>query len=95
LASVSTDAVFGPALDGGWWSVGMVEPDPSVFVGIPTSRPDTGARQRAALARTGRRIVDLAPQRDVDTWDDVGPAAAAAPHGQFARVVAGLGERVA
>lgn len=64
------DAVFGPALDGGWWAVGMRHPDPSVFVGVPTSRADTGARQRRRLVTRGFVVRDLPVVRDLDTWDD-------------------------
>jgi glycosyltransferase A (GT-A) superfamily protein (DUF2064 family) len=65
------DAVFGPATDGGWWTVGMRTPAPAAFVGVPTSRDDTGRRQRQRLVALGLRIVDLWAVRDLDTWDDV------------------------
>jgi uncharacterized protein len=70
LAAFGVDAVLGPACDGGWWAVGMQRPDPEVFLGVPTSRADTGARQRARLARQGT-VVDLWAVRDLDTWADV------------------------
>lgn len=71
LAGGDLDAVIGPALDGGWWCVGMQVPEPAAFLGIPTSRPDTGARQRARLVERGLRVRDLWVERDLDTWDDV------------------------
>ena len=81
-------AVFGPAVDGRWWTVGMRHPGPGLFLGIPTSRPDTGARQRARLVAAGRRVVDLERRRDVDTIADAHAVAAAAPQTGFARALA-------
>ncbi len=66
-----TDAVLGPAVDGGWWALGLRRPDPALLRGVPTSRPDTGARQRARLVSAGLRVGDLPLERDLDTWDDV------------------------
>lgn len=71
LVAPGVDAVLGPALDGGWWALGLRRPDPSVVVGISTSRDDTGARQRARLLARGLALVDLWVERDLDTWDDV------------------------
>ena len=84
------EAVLGPAVDGGWWAVGMRHPDPSVFLGIPTSRPDTGRRQHARLVRRGRRTALLPTLRDVDTWADAEVVAAVAPTTRFAAVMVGL-----
>jgi uncharacterized protein len=87
------DAVLGPAADGGWWAIGLRRPDPRVFLGVPTSRPDTGDRQAARLAALGRRTRLLPVRTDVDTWADALDVAAAAPTTAFAaavrRVVAG------
>jgi glycosyltransferase A (GT-A) superfamily protein (DUF2064 family) len=71
LADDRIDAVFGPASDGGWWALGQRRPDPSLLLGVPTSRSDTGARQRARLVERGLVVADLWVERDLDTWDDV------------------------
>jgi glycosyltransferase A (GT-A) superfamily protein (DUF2064 family) len=84
-------AAFGPADDGGWWAIGLRRPDPRAFVGIVTSRPDTGARQRERLARLGLRIHELPAARDVDDIDDARAVAAAAPGTRFARTLGRLG----
>ena len=55
LAADGVDAVFGPAPDGGWWTVGMRSPVPSAFVGVPTSRHDT-ARPGTSLCALSRAI---------------------------------------
>ncbi|WP_427165647.1 TIGR04282 family arsenosugar biosynthesis glycosyltransferase [Streptomyces sp. C1-1] len=76
------DAYFGPAADGGFWALGLAEPDPGLLRGVPMSTPLTGAAQRARL--TGLRVRDLPELRDVDTADDARLVASAAPHGRFA-----------
>lgn len=88
LATPGTDAVLGPATDGGWWAIGLRRAHPLAFRGIATSRPDTGARQLARLGRLGLRTVTLAERRDVDTAADALAAAALVPGSRFARAVA-------
>ena len=82
-----TDAVLGPALDGGWWAIGLRRPHSHTFAGIPTSRPDTGRRQHERLVALGLTVAPLPPQRDVDTWDDAVAVAGAHPLGTFAATV--------
>lgn len=90
LIDADADAVLGPAEDGGWWAVGLVRPDPSVFVGVATSRPDTGARQLARLRAGGLRVAQLTTLRDVDTYADAVAVAAQIPATRFARQVRSL-----
>ena len=40
-AHPGTDAVLGPALDGGWWAIGLRRADPRVFIGVPMSTDHT------------------------------------------------------
>ncbi len=80
-------AVFGPATDGGYWGLGLREADPAVFTGVPMSRPDTGAMQRARLDALGLRTVDLPPLLDVDDIAAARAVAAQAPAGRFAAVL--------
>ncbi|MGW0144417.1 TIGR04282 family arsenosugar biosynthesis glycosyltransferase [Streptomyces sp. NPDC003333] len=82
------DAYFGRARDGGFWALGLAEPDPDRLRGVPMSQPYTGAAQRARLA--GLRVRDLPSLRDVDTAHDAGLVAAAAPGGRFATALARL-----
>ncbi|WP_250283742.1 MULTISPECIES: DUF2064 domain-containing protein [unclassified Frankia] len=84
LALDSADAVFGPAADGGWWALGLRRPDGELLRDVPTSRPDTGARQRARLSEAGLRVVTLPVLRDVDTAADAAVVARIAPGGRFA-----------
>lgn len=76
------DAVFGPADDGGWWLLGLRRPDPALLLGVPTSRPDTGARQLDRLR--GLRVRTLPTLTDVDTAADAACVAARAPGTRFA-----------
>ncbi|MET9565833.1 TIGR04282 family arsenosugar biosynthesis glycosyltransferase [Streptomyces tauricus] len=84
------DACFGPAEDGGFWALGLVEPDPELLRGVPMSTPGTGAVQRARLVAAGLRVRDLPRLRDVDTSADTEAVAALAPHGRFATELARL-----
>jgi glycosyltransferase A (GT-A) superfamily protein (DUF2064 family) len=93
------DAWFGPATDGGFWGLGLREPDPSLVLGVPMSRTDTGALQLARLRGAGLRVGLLPTLRDVDTADDAAAVAAeCASHGvgeNFARRHVALTRRVA
>ncbi|MGW6022518.1 TIGR04282 family arsenosugar biosynthesis glycosyltransferase [Streptomyces sp. NPDC055099] len=84
------DAWFGPAVDGGFWALGLAEPDPRLLRGVPMSRPDTGALQRTRLTTAGLRVRDLPTLRDVDTADDAGKVAATAPSSRFAATLTRL-----
>lgn len=90
LLRPGVDAVIGPADDGGWWAIGLRPPDPGVFRGVATSRPDTGRRQHRRLVAGGRRTVRLPRLRDVDTYADALAVAAAAGGSRFAAALAGI-----
>lgn len=78
------DAYFGPAEDGGFWALGLAEPDPGLLRGVPMSTPTTGAVQRARLVAAGLRVRDLPHLRDVDTVADAEAVADMAPGTRFA-----------
>jgi rSAM/selenodomain-associated transferase 1 len=85
-----SDAVFGAALDGGYWGIGLRRADPAAFRGVPMSESVTGLVQRVRLAALGLRTTVLPPLRDVDTIDDAHAVAAEAPGGRFAAALAGI-----
>ncbi|WP_394437154.1 TIGR04282 family arsenosugar biosynthesis glycosyltransferase [Streptomyces sp. SGAir0957] len=78
------DAWFGPALDGGFWALGLAAPDPGLLRGVPMSTPHTGELQRARLVAAGLRVRDLPALRDVDTAADAHAVAELAPASRFA-----------
>jgi uncharacterized protein len=87
----SAEALLGPALDGGWWALGLRDPnDAEALRTVPTSRGDTGARTRRALRERGLRVETLPSLSDVDTIADALRVASAAPGGRFAAAVGEL-----
>jgi uncharacterized protein len=70
-ALLDADAVLGMARDGGWWVLGVNESATAeCLLGLPMSRPDTGAVTLAALRGTGVNVTLLEELADVDTMDD-------------------------
>jgi len=84
LRAGRADVVLGPAVDGGWWCIGLREPDPAVFLGVPMSTPHTHVAQRTRLREMGLRVRALPVIRDVDVIDDAVEVALHAPHTRFA-----------
>ena len=89
-AVADRDAAFGAALDGGYWGIGLREPDPRVFAGVPMSEDNAGVVQRVRLAILGLRTAVLPPLRDVDTIEDARAVAREAPYGRFAATLSGI-----
>ncbi len=72
LTDDGVDAVFGPAVDGGWWALGLTDPGmASALEGVPMSRADTGVRTLAALADRGVVALHLPELADIDSPEDV------------------------
>ena len=89
-------ALLGPALDGGWWALGLADPRRAgALRGIAMSRADTGARTRAALSEQGLTVDLLPALSDVDVVDDAHAVAGVSPGSRFAAAVhAVFGQRV-
>ena len=87
----SYDAVLGPALDGGYWAIGLRRAHPGAVRGVPMSSPRTLDAQRERLAALGLRWSELRPLRDVDAFTDALAVAQECPHSRFAHTLAGLG----
>lgn len=81
------DAWFGPSEDGGFWALGLADPDPALLLGVPMSTDRTGRIQRRRLTDAGLRVADLPLLVDVDTAADVGRVARLIPGSRFARTV--------
>lgn len=78
-------ALLGPAVDGGWWLLGLDDPAAAdVLVGVPMSSAETGRETHRALVAHGLEIEYGPTVRDVDTLEDAARVAAEAPHTRFA-----------
>lgn len=67
----TVDAVFVPALDGGYALIGLRQPAPSLFEGVAWSTAQVMAQTRERLAAAGLRHVELAPLPDIDEPADL------------------------
>ncbi len=83
-ALAGSDAVLGPTTDGGYWAIGLREPDPRVFDDVPMSSDGTAAAQLARLDELGLHTTRLERLRDVDSYEDAVAVAALAPWSRFA-----------
>lgn len=78
------DAWFGPAEDGGFWSLYLRDPDGAHLRGVPMSQDDTGAVQFRRLTDAGLDVGTLGVLLDVDTVPDAERVAALVPDSGFA-----------
>jgi rSAM/selenodomain-associated transferase 1 len=76
-----TDAVLGPAADGGYYLVGLAAPRPALFRGIPWSTNSVLSATLAAARADGVEVALLPEHRDVDTPDDLRHLAACLERG--------------
>jgi rSAM/selenodomain-associated transferase 1 len=89
-----TQAVFGPAEDGGFWALGLdsfhntAAWAEDLVLGVPMSAPETGRTQLRRLRDAGLRVAVLPALRDVDTAADAHAAAALIPESRFAACLA-------
>jgi rSAM/selenodomain-associated transferase 1 len=65
------DVVLGPALDGGYYLVGLRKPHPELFRNIPWSTSEVLEITRSRAAEAGLRVELLEPARDLDTPEDL------------------------
>jgi hypothetical protein len=90
LSRPLTDAVIGPALDGGYWAIGLRDARRSLFTGVPMSSQTTYDVQLDRLHQAGLRVRTLVPLRDVDVIEDARAVAALAPASCFAEAFGSL-----
>ena len=88
-----TQAVLGPARDGGWWVLGLQEPRTAECLRhVPMSRPDTGTLTLKALHDSGVDVAPVQTLADFDVVDDVAVVREAChPASRFARVTHAAG----
>lgn len=85
LLAPGTHAVLGPAVDGGWWALGLHEPLPGAFDGVPMSTDRAGEAQTARLAELGRPATALPALTDIDEVHDLLAVADGLPPGAALR----------
>lgn len=86
-------AVIGPAEDGGWWTLGMRQPDGDMVRGVSTSRADTGQRQLAELHQADLVVSLLPVLLDVDDSASAHRVSDLVPNGAFASTLRRLDSR--
>ncbi|MHA6760390.1 TIGR04282 family arsenosugar biosynthesis glycosyltransferase [Streptacidiphilus sp. PAMC 29251] len=83
-----TDAWFGPATDGGFWTLGLARPTAELarrlLHDVPMSTAHTGDELRKRLAAAALRVTVLPTLTDVDTVSEAAEVAALAPGTRFA-----------
>lgn len=65
------DLVLGPALDGGYYLIGLNRPAPDLFAGIPWSTDQVAALTRKKAEGLGLKTALLSPYRDLDRLEDL------------------------
>lgn len=70
-ALADRDAVFVPALDGGYALVGLTQPRPELFIDLAWSTPDVMAETRRRARHAGLRWVELPAVADIDEAADL------------------------
>lgn len=83
------ESLIGPALDGGWWALGLRRPElASLLTSVPMSRVDTCDRTRRVLRQAGAPPADVPHLSDVDVMDDAESVAALVPGSRFTAALA-------
>lgn len=67
----SFDLVMGPAVDGGYYLIGMNNYYPELFIDIPWGTGEVLSRTLAAAVKNGRSYSLLESKIDIDTFQDV------------------------
>ncbi len=93
LLAPGVDATLGLTVDGGWWTIGLRDPQVPAFTGVPMSTPTTGRAQLTRLGVLGLRTRLVGRAVDVDTMADAVTVARSMPGSPFARAVAAVDPR--
>ena len=66
-----SQVVLGPALDGGYYLIGLNRPMPELFIGIPWGTDQVLAASLAILKQRNRKAALLSPLSDIDRPEDL------------------------
>ena len=66
----NADVVLGPAVDGGYYLIGLRRMEAAIFQELPWGSGEVAARTRAIIARLKLKYVELAALADIDTPAD-------------------------
>jgi glycosyltransferase A (GT-A) superfamily protein (DUF2064 family) len=75
LLSGGAALVVAPASDGGYSLIGLREPAPALFAGVPWGTPGVMAATRTRAAAAGILITEIEAVDDVDRPEDLAPLA--------------------
>jgi hypothetical protein len=75
------DVALGPALDGGYYLIGLRTPDPTPFTGVPWGTGVVLEKTLGRLRAAGRRVRLLPPTFDVDDGEGLRALRALVEHG--------------
>lgn len=64
------DIVIGPATDGGYYLLGMKQPQPFLFENMPWSQPELFQLTELAILQNGLTVELLETLTDIDEWAD-------------------------
>ena len=65
------NTVLGPALDGGYYLLGLTKPSPQLFADMPWSTADVAQITRDRIIVQGEELMELPVLRDVDHEEDL------------------------
>jgi rSAM/selenodomain-associated transferase 1 len=71
LDDPEVDVVFGPCEDGGYYLIGLKQPNAALFRGIPMSTPRVAAETLQRAREHGLRVAQLPRWYDVDVYADL------------------------
>ncbi len=86
------DGVLGPAVDGGYWTIGLARFDAELFRDMPWSTAGLAERSRRRFAERGLALEELPELRDLDRHEDL-LAWAGRPNPVFRRTLAWCRDR--
>ncbi|WP_299105336.1 TIGR04282 family arsenosugar biosynthesis glycosyltransferase [uncultured Winogradskyella sp.] len=70
-ALTNSDVVFGPAEDGGYYLVGLSQPNTSIFTNKPWSQPNLLKETLQELHKNNVTVSTLDTLNDIDTYEDL------------------------